>query len=75
AGDFNGWSAVSLPMTRNDRLGVYERLVQIPPGRWQYRLVIDGHWTHDSVNPSTQSNPFGGLNSILDVPATSGTRL
>ena len=75
AGDFNGWSAMSLPMTRNDRLGVYERLVQIPPGRWQYRLVIDGHWTHDSVNPNTQSNPFGGLNSILDIPATSGTRL
>lgn len=75
AGDFNGWSAMSLPMTRNDRLGVYERLVQIPPGRWQYRLVIDGHWTHDSVNPSTQSNPFGGLNSILDIPATSGNRL
>jgi chromosome partitioning protein len=75
AGDFNGWSAMSLPMTRNDRLGVYERLVQIPPGRWQYRLVIDGHWTHDSVNPSTQQNPFGGLNSILDIPATSGNRL
>lgn len=75
AGDFNGWSAMSLPMTKNDRLGVYERLVQIPPGRWQYRLVIDGHWTHDSVNPNTQSNPFGGLNSILDIPATSGTRL
>ncbi|MFT3685299.1 MAG: AAA family ATPase [Phycisphaerales bacterium] len=75
AGDFNGWSATSLPMTRNDRLGVYERLVPIPPGRWQYRLVIDGHWTHDSCNPSTQGNPFGGLNSILDVPATSGTRL
>lgn len=75
AGDFNGWSAMSLPMTRNDRLGVYERLVPIPPGRWQYRLVIDGHWTHDACNPSTQSNPFGGLNSILDIPATSGSRL
>ncbi|MBY0396596.1 MAG: glycogen-binding domain-containing protein, partial [Thermoleophilia bacterium] len=75
AGDFNGWSAASLPMTRNDRLGVYERLVPIPPGRWQYRLVIDGHWTHDACNPATQTNPFGGLNSILDVPATSGSRL
>ncbi|MDP1663169.1 MAG: glycogen-binding domain-containing protein, partial [Phycisphaerales bacterium] len=75
AGDFNGWSPMSLPMTRNERLGVYERLVQIPPGRWQYRLVIDGHWTHDAVNPNSQNNPFGGLNSILDIPATSGNRL
>lgn len=75
AGDFNGWSATSLPMIRNERLGVYERLVPIPPGRWQYRLVIDGHWTHDSVNPSTQSNPFGGLNSIIDVPASAASRL
>jgi len=75
AGDFNGWSPMSLPMTRNERLGVYERLVQIPPGRWQYRLVIDGHWTHDAMNPNSQNNPFGGLNSILDIPATSGNRL
>lgn len=69
AGDFNNWSPTASPLIRNDHLGVMERLIPLPAGTHQYRLVIDGHWTHDTFNTRSVPNPFGGLNSILEVPA------
>lgn len=66
AGDFNSWTPV--PMRRNESLAVFELCLPIAPGRRQYRLVIDGRWVPDSFNPVTEPNPFGELNSVIDVP-------
>jgi chromosome partitioning protein len=72
AGEFNNWSATATPMHRNEALGVFERILPLPAGRMTYRLVIDGRWTHDLHNPVSEPNPFGELNSVLDIPASSG---
>lgn len=72
AGDFNGWSSTSTPMARNEVLGVFEKTLPLPPGRHSYRLIVDGRWTHDVHNAVSEPNPFGELNSILDVPTSAG---
>jgi chromosome partitioning protein len=67
AGDFNGWSPVATPLKASPSLGVFEGTIALPPGRHRYRLVVDGRWTHDEHNPHSEPNPFGELNSVVDV--------
>lgn len=67
AGDFNDWSATATPMRRNMDLGVHEAVVPLSPGRYQYRLVIDGRWLPDSHNELRQINHYGELNSMVEV--------
>lgn len=69
AGDFNGWSATSHPMRYNPQLNVFEACIPLPPGRFQYRLVVDGRWTPDPHNPHAEPNPFGDHNSVILVPS------
>jgi hypothetical protein len=39
----------------------------LPPGTYEYRLVVDGQWIADPLAKETVPNPFGGRNSILKV--------
>jgi len=70
AGDFNGWSAVNgeADMEPGERPGVWQKQFSLPPGRYAYRLIIDGRWCSDPANPYVESNPYGELNSVVDVP-------
>ncbi len=67
AGDFNGWSPVATPMQLNPKLGVWEACVTLPPGRYQYRIVVDDEWITDPHNTITETNPFGQMNNIVEV--------
>ncbi|MEM1446285.1 MAG: AAA family ATPase [Planctomycetota bacterium] len=69
AGDFNDWNPSKTPLIRNEALGVWQAVVKLPPGKYRYRLVIDGQWIQDPHNPRTETNPFGELNNVVDVPA------
>ncbi len=73
AGDFNHWSATSTPLRFDERRGAHEVLVEIPPGRYRYRLVIDGSWKADPFNKHKQVNEYGELNSVLVVPDSQDT--
>jgi chromosome partitioning protein len=68
AGDFNQWSADTHSMRRNDEAGVFERIIELPPGTHHYRLVIDGRWMADPHNPAQARNSFGEINSFVEVP-------
>jgi chromosome partitioning protein len=68
AGEFNGWSPAAHPMTRNESVGVFEACIPLPAGRHRYRLVVDGRWSADPFNDTSEPNPFGDLNSVVDVP-------
>ncbi|MGD9688782.1 MAG: AAA family ATPase [Phycisphaerales bacterium] len=70
AGTFNNWSPDQHPLRLNEQLGVYETCIPLPPGKFSYRLVIDGQWRADPHNAETEANPFGGINSILNVSGT-----
>lgn len=68
AGEFNDWRPERTPMRANPTTGMLEAVAEIPPGTWQYRLVVDGRWMPDAFNPVTSPNPFGGINSVVHVP-------
>lgn len=48
--------------------GIWERLEPLPPGRYQYKFVIDRvNWKPDPNNPQRVDDGFGGFNSLLIV--------
>lgn len=66
AGDFNDWMPHTTPMRRLPQ-GDFETRLRLPQGRYRYRLVVDGRWSHDHFNPTTEMNEYGELNSIVEV--------
>ena len=34
---------------------------------YQYKLVVDGQWILDPLNPQEAPNDFGGRNNVLTV--------
>jgi chromosome partitioning protein len=67
AGDFNSWLPQKTPLQKVGTSGVWQTKLNIPAGRYRYRLVVDGHWQQDPYNERTELNPFGGFNSIVEV--------
>ncbi len=68
AGDFNHWSQTATPLTYDEITGAHQALVEIPPGRYQYRLVIDGRWRADSYNEHRHLNDYNEQSNVLIVP-------
>jgi len=46
---------------------VWQTCITVPPGRYRYRLVVDGEWIQDRFNSYVESNPFGELNNVVEV--------
>lgn len=67
AGDFNQWSATSTPMRLDEQTGVFQAIVPLPAGMYQYRIVVDGEWIPDPHNPDTHLNSYGEPNSVFVV--------
>jgi chromosome partitioning protein len=67
AGDFNDWQPEKTPMQKVTDSGVWRTKMNLAAGRYRYRLVVDGQWQQDPYNEMTELNPFGGLNSVLEV--------
>jgi hypothetical protein len=67
AGDFNNWQPQQHTMDKVGDSGVWQTKVKLEPGRYRYRLVVDGQWQQDPYNEVTELNPFGGFNSIIEV--------
>ncbi|MHC4725667.1 MAG: AAA family ATPase [Planctomycetota bacterium] len=67
AGDFNNWQPEHSPMQKVGESGIWQTEMNLMPGRYRYRLVVDGQWQQDPYNELTELNPFGGFNSIIEV--------
>ncbi len=67
AGDFNAWMPHKTPMQRRDNNGTFETILKLDPGRYRYRLVIDGRWAYDKDNPSVETNEYGEVNSVIEI--------
>jgi chromosome partitioning protein len=72
AGPFNQWSSTTHQMRRNEALGVFELCIPLGAGRHHYRLVVDGQWTVDPFNDASEQNPYGELNSVVEVAGAAG---
>lgn len=69
AGSFNDWHSSVTPMIRlND--GKWAKELALPPGRYEYRFVVDGEWVDDPAATELIPNPFGTPNAVLVVAAS-----
>jgi 1,4-alpha-glucan branching enzyme len=65
-GDFNKWDPKTHPM-KSDGNGKWVRDVIIPPGKYEYKFMVDGQWKEDPKNDQQSLNCFGTYNNIINV--------
>ena len=65
-GDFNNWNPKKHLM-KKDGNGVWNKAVILPPGSYEYKFLVDGHWIEDPQNDQTCLNCFGTYNNILNM--------
>lgn len=74
AGTFNSWESAATPM-QADNAGEWCAVVALPPGRYEYKYVVDGLWCcepgiadrEDYAGEDTTLNVFGTRNRVLEV--------
>lgn len=64
-GSFNDWNPTAAPMTEVAEGWALE--LDLPVGSHEYLFVADGRWVADPNNPVSRPNPFGGVNSLVEV--------
>ncbi|MBC8425479.1 hypothetical protein H8E07_15270 [bacterium] len=67
AGSFNGWNAFDIPMADTGG-GVWSVVMDLAPGEYQYKFVVDSAWTQDEANAASAPDGYGGENSVVAVP-------
>ena len=68
AGDFNGWvpdKGVRSLIESEDGTRVWTKILELPPGQYEYRYVVDGEWREDPENAEDQAG--GQARSVLVV--------
>ncbi|HLX68088.1 MAG TPA: glycogen-binding domain-containing protein [Verrucomicrobiae bacterium] len=66
-GDFNPWRPTRLRMIDDRSAGLWKKRLVLPPGRYEYKFVVDGNWTHDPDARENVSKADGSLNSVVEV--------
>lgn len=73
AGTFNDWDPKATLMVK-DAEGHWDVAVALPPGRHEYKLVVDGEWccepgceTAYQGCPKCVPNSFGTMNRFVEV--------
>jgi hypothetical protein len=66
AGSFNNWQPRRIAL-RPVNAGIWEIDLLLPPGEYEYRFVADGEWLDDPLACRVVTNPFGGVNAVLQV--------
>ncbi|MBU0502949.1 MAG: AAA family ATPase [Candidatus Omnitrophota bacterium] len=65
-GDFNDWK-----IDDNSRMlehdGTWTKSLSLLSGNYRYRFVMDGKWTDDPNNSNRAMNPYGQMDSLLEV--------
>ncbi len=68
-GSWNGWGKpLSLERTQDafGRGHLFSRMVELPPGRHQYKFVVDGAWQYDP-QCAFEADEWGNINNMVDV--------
>ena len=67
AGSFNNWDAAQFPMLDNPDSGRFKAKLDLPPGRHEYKFVVNGEWRLDPNCADRVTNGKGSLNSVVAV--------
>lgn len=70
-GSFNAWKVETGEMTPLDH-GKWVKELELAPGTYEYRYVVDGTWVQDPKAEHSVTNPFGERNSLISVRARNG---
>ena len=65
-GDFNNWNPKKHPM-KKDGDGKWTKAVILPPGQYEYKFLVDGHWKEDPQSDRICPNKFGTYNNIFNL--------
>jgi 1,4-alpha-glucan branching enzyme len=73
AGTFNGWNPRATPMRKYGDCE-WRAALELPPGRYEYKFVVDGQWCcrrdcHDRAypGPGCVTNEYGTFNLVIEV--------
>ena len=69
AGDFTGWEQAPVAL-KKDKRGVWKKNLSLPPGCYEYRLLVDGKWCDDPSCARRRPNQFGSENCVCVVEST-----
>jgi len=64
-GDFNNWNTKADRMTKTKN--GFRKTMQLAPGEYQYKFLVDGQWHHDPSAVRQIPNQFGSTNSVVRV--------
>ena len=67
AGDFNDWKTTPQSALTKMPDGQWVTELDLPPGRYRYKFIVDGQWIEDPNNPHRAANAFGTTDSLLIV--------
>jgi 1,4-alpha-glucan branching enzyme len=67
AGSFNNWHPKRKRLRRESDDGVHAALALLPPGRHEYKFIVDDVWMADPGCPDWVVNEYGTLNSVVSV--------
>lgn len=65
-GDFTGWATDRIRLTPAES-GEWRGVLELAPGEYQYRLIVDGEWRDNPDAPRRVPNAFGSENCVLTV--------
>jgi len=66
AGTFNAWEPSACPMARQ-KDGTYRKRLNLEPGEYRFKYLVDGEWVEDSQADSLVRNEFGTYDSLVKV--------
>jgi len=64
-GTFNRWDEDIFNMNKTEN--GWELTLQVNPGQYQYKFIIDGDWVEDMRNPDKVENEYHGFNSVINI--------
>lgn len=67
AGSFNNWNPKKHRMKDNPGSGHCKTALVLPPGRHEYKFIVNGEWRVDPNCPEWAPNDQGSLNSVITV--------
>ena len=66
AGDFTGWEQSPSDL-KKQKDGIWKITLNLEPGRYEYRFIVDGDWQDDPSCETKAPNAFGSENCVLIV--------
>lgn len=67
AGDFNSWSPDDSYKLMKRSGNTWEITLQLKPGHYRYKFIVDGLWYRDPENTQKEPDPYGSYDSFIDI--------